>query len=92
VDYNEHMSSDSAIHNLEYEDFLKQLKHAIDDLPKTQGKVVRLSLFDHLPNKEIATKLSLSEQTVKNSISLGLKALRSRLGNSLLFMFFLFNN
>lgn len=45
-------------------------------LPLTQQRVISLSRFSLLSNQEIAERLSLSEQTVKNQLSLGLKALR----------------
>jgi RNA polymerase sigma-70 factor (family 1) len=92
VDYKEHLSSDNVTHNLEYEDFLKKLRKELDKLPDTQRKVVELSRLQQLTNKEIAAKLQLSEQTVKNQLSLGIKSLRSTLGCSLLFVFFIINN
>ena len=64
---------------LEYDDFVHHVKKILKDLPITQRSVVELSRIEQLNNKEIAEKLSLSEQTVKNQLSLGLKILREKL-------------
>lgn len=61
---------------MEYDEFVSQLKSVIKELPATQRKVLELSLLHQLGNKEIAEKLLLSEQTVKNQLSIGLKKLR----------------
>ena len=57
-------------------------------LPATQQRVIYLSRIEGLSHKEIAEKLSLNEQTVKNQLSLGLKALREKMDN-LLWLFLL---
>lgn len=69
-------SSDVPSERLEYEEFVRRLQSAIKRLPDTQQKIIRLSRFFHLSNDEIAQQLNLSGQTVKNQLSLGLKALR----------------
>lgn len=61
---------------MEYEEYVKSIKSAIHKLPLTQQRVIILSRFSQLSNKEIAKELSLSEQTVKNQLSIGLKTLR----------------
>ena len=67
--------------------------HAMSRLPKTQQLVIELSRFKQLSNKEVAERLSLSEQTVKNQLSLGLKMLRSLLGNApIIGLFFILND
>lgn len=65
---------------LEYEDFLQKLRIALEKLPSTQRKIIELSRLKELSNKEVAEKLALSEQTVKNQLSQGLKSLRDELG------------
>ena len=61
-------------------------------LPPTQRKIVTLSKIYQFSNKEIVEKLSLSEQTVKNQLSLGLKTLREKLGIAYFFYILFFVN
>jgi RNA polymerase sigma-70 factor (family 1) len=68
---------------------LKELKQAIDqsldELSPRVKEVYKLSREQGLSNGEIARKLNLSEQTVKNQLSTALKHLRQSLdGNSAL--------
>ena len=79
VDYINSLPADSRDH-LEYMDFQVTVMSFIDQLPKTQSKVVKMSRLEGFKNKEIAEKLRLSEQTVKNALSMGLKFLKERLG------------
>lgn len=79
-------SSDSS-HKVEYHDFLRSFHSALTKLPATQQRVVSLSKLAQKTNREIAAELGLSEQTVKNQLSLGLKALRALLRIVLLLMF-----
>jgi len=65
---------------IEYREFEKLVMAEIDKLPPTQQKVVRLSRIENLDTKEIAGRLGLSVQTVKNALTSGLKSLRSALG------------
>lgn len=92
LDYVDRLSGESGGMPVEYDDFLRMVDQAIDSLPETQRQVVRLSRFEQLGNKEIALRLGLAEQTVKNQLSTGLKALRRELakrgGLSLFFLFF----
>ena len=78
------LSVNDTSSDIEYDEFVKELQIEIDKLPSTQQNVIRLSRLQELSNKEIAEKLSLSEQTVKNQLSIGLKALRSGLDKILL--------
>lgn len=71
--------SESAGAAVEYSDVERIVMDAIGSLPPTQRRVVVLSRFSNLSNKEIVERLGLSEKTVKNALSLGLKALRVRL-------------
>lgn len=79
VEYKDRLQSDSDECLLEYEDFLKQIKRMMRTLPMTQRRVIELSKIEQLSNQEIALKLNLSEQTVKNQLSLGLKRMRELL-------------
>lgn len=53
-----------------------ELEHTIESLPTRTKEIYRMSRTHHLPVKEIACQLGLSEQTVKNQLSLALNHLR----------------
>jgi RNA polymerase sigma-70 factor (ECF subfamily) len=76
TNYKEMESVENVCQQLEYQEFVVKFKKAVQTLPSTQKKVIILSKIQELSNKEIAEKLALSEQTVKNSLSLGLKYLK----------------
>lgn len=78
-------ASDTS-HKVEYHDFLARFRHALATLSATQQSVVRLSKIEQKTNRDIAAELGLSEQTVKNQLSLGLKTLRALLRIALLLM------
>lgn len=90
MDYLDHHSSESPDSILEYEDFLRQVNKLLDQLPRTQQDIIRLSKIEMLSNQEIAHRLNYSEQTVKNQLSLGLKQLRQLLGNKMSMICLLF--
>lgn len=92
VHYRNELSVDDTSHHLEYEEFLMKFHAILKALPETQQKVITLSKMKQLTNKEIAEKLSLSEQTVKNQLSLGLKILKERLGSLWIYVVLLFIN
>jgi RNA polymerase sigma-70 factor (ECF subfamily) len=92
VSYKEAMSVDGADRKLEYHEFVKKFRKAVQSLPDTQRKVIVLSKIKELSNKEIAEKLALSEQTVKNSLSTGLKKLRIELDKGYFLYVLLFIN
>lgn len=92
VNYMDILSTEDAHHKLEYNEFVLRLRKIIKTLPVTQQKVIHLSRLQQLSNKEIAEKLSLSEQTVKNQLSLGLKSLKEKLNKILLLTMLLFIN
>jgi RNA polymerase sigma-70 factor (ECF subfamily) len=92
IKYTETLSVNDTHHHVEYTEFVQQVRTAIGTLPSTQQKVIVLSRMQHLPNKEIAEKLSLSEQTVKNQLSLGLKSLKEKLGLLSFILMLLFIN
>lgn len=92
VDYKNILSVDDAHCQLEYQEFEKKFKKAIQTLSITQQNVIILSKIQQISNKEIAEKLSLSEQTVKNQLSAGLKLLRQILGKQyFIYMLFFIN-
>jgi|SRR6185503_8375185 len=65
---------------------LKELKqiigNSLDQLSPRIKEIYKLSREEGLSNREIAEKLDLSEQTVKNQLSAALKHLRQVLGSA----------
>lgn len=91
VEFMNEQPTTSGSSRIEYSEFEQIVLRCIASLPKTQGKVIRLSRFDNLSNEEIADRLNLSQQTVKNALSMGLKALRimvDKVRQSKLMLFF----
>lgn len=90
MDYIDHNgNSNSADSPMEYDEFMKQVNDCIDQLPKAQQQIIRLSKFEQLANKDIAEQLNYSEQTVKNQLSIGLKQLRTLLKRKGIYLFVL---
>ncbi|MCF2499200.1 RNA polymerase sigma factor [Dyadobacter chenhuakuii] len=58
------------------DDIEKQLMAEVENLPSDMKKIFLLSRQEHLSTIEIAQKLSLSPQTVKNQISNAIRRLR----------------
>lgn len=82
-------SINNTHHQIEYEEFLNLVMNELKKLPMTQQSVIKLSRFENLSNKEISIKLGLSEQTIKNQLSIGLKALKDLLSNHVFMLFIL---
>lgn len=78
----EQKDNNTAESDMEYDEFKKILNAAINSLPARQRQIVVLSKYKGMKNSEIADTLTLSEQTVKNQLSLGLKTLRESLGKA----------
>ena len=77
---NEICSSHQDIEDkIDYNMYKKRVVSIIQDLPGIQKEIFMLSRLDCLKNKEIAEKLNIQEQTVKNKISMTLKVIREKL-------------
>lgn len=77
------VSTASQNHTLDYDYYLKAIEVELKKMPRTQREVFNCSKIEQLSNKEIAQKLGISEQTVKNQLSICLKILREKLCNTL---------
>lgn len=73
------ISADDTINLIEYDDFITRLNKALQKLSKTQRAVFQYCKIEQLSGKNAAKKLDISEQTVKNQLSLAIKSLRSTL-------------
>lgn len=79
LNYVDKLTTEDTRNRVDYSDFLKSFHKVLRTLPPTQRKAIMLSRIQQLSIKEIAEHLSLSEQTIKNQLSLGLKKLRTEL-------------
>lgn len=59
-------------------DLMKYAEKAIAELPKQQQIVFRLSRYEGLSHEEIADRLDLSKNTVKNHLVVALKTLKAQ--------------
>lgn len=75
---------------LETKELEEKMIDELDRMPERLQRPFRLSRYSQLSNKEIAAYLSLSEQTVKNNISLTLHHLRAFLQKDLLLIVLFF--
>lgn len=60
----------------------QELLKELDRMPLTTRTVFKMSRVDHKSVKEIASLLQLSEQTVRNNISIALQHIRRRMVNN----------
>jgi RNA polymerase sigma-70 factor (family 1) len=64
---------------VEAKELQQAINKSLDELSPRVKEIYKLSRENNLSNREIAEKLSLSEQTVKNQLSVALKHLRTSL-------------
>jgi len=74
--------------NINFDDFLKLLEKAKENLTDKQRQIFELSREHGTPISAIAEKLQISEKTVKNQLSLAMAVLRKELSHYYLFLFF----
>lgn len=58
----------------------QQLDAEVSRMPDTMRQVFKMSKEEHLPARDIAALLQISEQTVRNNLTMALKRLKLRLG------------
>ena len=69
---------------VEYDDFKNTLESVIRKLPETQEPIIKYRLFHDLSIEEIADKLHLSEQTIRNQSSIAFKTIREKISKQYL--------
>lgn len=91
MEYHEQQMEDVSPEDiLLYDEFIQQLNSSKKVLSEREREVYEFSREQNIPIKQIASQLSLSEQTVKNHLSSALKKLRKELMKyNLIFIFFL---
>jgi RNA polymerase sigma-70 factor (ECF subfamily) len=83
------LSEESITKSLSYDDFVRTLEKAKGALSDSQRRIFEMNKEQGLKNAEIAEILQLSEQTVKNQLSISLKILREKM-KDFSFLFFIF--
>ena len=71
--------SREASSNMEFEDLKKRVDACVLRLPNRCQEIFRLSRFENMSHKEIASELDISVQGVKNQISKGIKIVKKSL-------------
>ncbi|MEA4841345.1 MAG: sigma-70 family RNA polymerase sigma factor [Bacteroidales bacterium] len=84
VDYVDYLNEkslygDNITEGIDYDDFKLKLVQAKNHLNNTQKMIFELSKELGYSNAEVAQKLNLSEQTVKNQLTIILKVLKGQL-------------
>lgn len=62
-----------------YEDYKNILEGLLDELPPRQKEIFQLSRIEGLSHDEIASRLHISNKTVRNNLFLALKHIRSHI-------------
>lgn len=75
---------------LEYEELVSQIRHYLSLLPRQQKLIVEMAKLEELTPAEIAIKLDISVQTVRNQLSTGMKKLRELLSDTILLVVLFF--
>ena len=87
------LTSFEISYNEDHELEVKQLQEFINtiaaQLPERCREIFQLSRYGYLSNKEIASKLNISEKTVENQITIALSRLRKQLSDNLGLFFLL---
>ncbi len=76
-------SANSVIDELQYKELSNKIQSLLQELSPRQKEIYILSREEGLTHKEIATRLKISENTVKNHLVTSLKFLKSNIDNGL---------
>lgn len=92
IEYQENFTTtdNETTRHLEFDQFQQKLESAKEKLTPRQREIFDLNKENNLSAKEIAEKLSISEQVVRNQLSTAIKSIRKDLKqyNSLFFILF----
>lgn len=76
LEFDNFISDHKIEETLEYSELHNRVDKLISELPEQRRIIFKLSRNEELSNKEIASQLQISIQTVKNQISNALKSIR----------------
>ncbi|WP_316792022.1 RNA polymerase sigma factor [Pedobacter frigoris] len=83
------IADDDHLRSMIHAESIAEIYRAVNGLPSQCSKVIRMGYLEGLNNAEIAEKLGLSEQTIKNYKVRGLGLLKQRLSDSSFVLFLL---
>ena len=91
--YEDELKNTQAVHaiNSEEKELYEKIQYAINGLPDQCQRIFKMSRYDGLKYKQIASTLHISEKTVENQMSKALKILRERLTDYLPMLLLLLN-
>jgi RNA polymerase sigma-70 factor (ECF subfamily) len=89
-DYWEKMFEKAEEEQQDFSEQNKMVRDEIDKMPEKMREVFVLSRFEGLSAAQIADKLGVSIQTVRNQISSALKRLKDRFGDKALWLLLIF--
>lgn len=75
--------------NLDAESLREYIQTLVEQMPTARREIFKLSRYEHLSNKEIATCLQLSEKTVETQVYRALSYLREHLNSGKVLVFLL---
>jgi RNA polymerase sigma-70 factor (ECF subfamily) len=78
-DYKEVISEDNVLSDIMHVELEKEINKAVEGLPDACRNIFKLSRYDGLSHDEIAEKLNLSKQTVKNQLTKATSVLKHQL-------------
>ncbi|WP_455640382.1 RNA polymerase sigma factor [Parabacteroides sp.] len=90
-DTSDNLIGDSRMEeNIDADSLRSYINDLIDELPPARKQIFKLSRYNHLSNKEIASRLNISEKTVENQITRALHYLKQKLAEDSHFVLLLF--
>lgn len=77
--YNSEDEDYKTLNEIEYSSFMELVDKALEKQPARRRSIFKMSRFDNISNKDIASRLNISKRTVENQISKTQEFLRSEL-------------
>lgn len=80
-------ASSTPFEELTFSELSNKVAELIERMPPKRREIFKMSRFNHLSTKEIATKMGISPRTVEEHIHLALKDLKKNVDNPILLLF-----